>query len=100
MRGDSCMSQRLVKVCKRLVVTVGVVAALIAPTMGVATTSPVFTSPAYAVAKSSTVYRTRTGSCYHKGSCRHLRQSKIKTNVVKAKKLGLRACKVCRLPSK
>ena len=94
------MSQRLIKACKQAVVAVGIIAALITPAVGTATVSPIFTSPVLAAAKSSTVYITRTGSCYHRGTCRYLRQSKIKTNVVKAKKLGQRACKVCKPPSK
>jgi hypothetical protein len=53
--------------------------------------------PIIAVAKKSkTVYITRTGKKYHKGSCRYLKKSKIKTTKAKAKKQGYKACKVCK----
>lgn len=35
--------------------------------------------------KSETVYITKTGKCYHKSWCKHLRQSKIPLNKEKAK---------------
>jgi hypothetical protein len=97
--GDS-VSQKLIQTCKRIVVTFGVVAALVAPVVGTASTSPVFTTPAFAAVRSSTVYITRTGKCYHRGSCRWLYASKIKSNVAAAKRRGLRACKVCSPPSR
>ena len=94
------MNQRTVLVLKRLVVSVGVIAALVTPTVGLSTQSPVFTSIAQAAKKSSTVYITRTGHRYHRRSCRYLKRSKIKTNVVKAKRLGNTRCKVCKPPKK
>ena len=42
------------------------------------------------------VYITRTGTKYHRGSCRYLRQSKIKISRSKAIAQGYEACKVCR----
>lgn len=45
---------------------------------------------------SKTVYITRTGSKYHKSSCRYLSRSKIKIDYSKAKKQGYTACKVCK----
>lgn len=42
------------------------------------------------------VYVTKTGKKYHKGSCHHLRQSKIKTTQSAAEKSGYTACKVCK----
>lgn len=42
------------------------------------------------------VYVTKTGKKYHKASCHHLRQSKIKTTQTEAKKQGYTACKVCK----
>lgn len=43
-----------------------------------------------------TVYVTRTGEKYHRGSCRHLRRSKIPMSLYDAKRAGYTACKVCR----
>jgi hypothetical protein len=94
------VNQNLIQTCKRFVVAGSVIAALVVPAVGTATTSPVFTKPAFAAARSSTVYITRTGKCYHRGTCRWLYASKIKSNVAAAKKRGLRACKVCDPPLK
>jgi hypothetical protein len=44
----------------------------------------------------SVVYVTRTGTKYHKSSCRYLSQSKIKTTLKKAIAAGNGACKVCK----
>lgn len=44
----------------------------------------------------TTVYITRTGAKYHRGSCHHLRQSKIKTTKSEAVSSGYGACKNCR----
>ncbi len=43
-----------------------------------------------------TVYVTRTGDKYHRGSCRYLRQSKIAISKSEAKKQGYTPCKVCK----
>lgn len=43
-----------------------------------------------------TVYVTKTGSKYHKGSCHYLKKSKIKTSKSRAKNAGYSACKVCK----
>lgn len=48
--------------------------------------------------QSITVYITRTGECYHRGSCYHLRQSKIATTLSQAKSIGYRACSHCSPP--
>lgn len=45
---------------------------------------------------SYTVYITRTGECYHRGSCRYLYASKIPISKSRAISIGYRACKVCR----
>lgn len=45
------------------------------------------------------VYITKTGKKYHRGSCRYLKQSKIKTTLKKAKRAGYGACKVCKPPT-
>jgi len=42
------------------------------------------------------VYITKTGTKYHKSSCRYLNQSKIKTTLKKAVAAGNVACKVCK----
>lgn len=42
------------------------------------------------------VYITKTGTKYHKGSCHHLRNSKIKTTKSEAQKAGYTACKTCK----
>jgi hypothetical protein len=44
-----------------------------------------------------TVYITRTGEKYHRGSCRYLRQSKIAVTLAEARK-GYAPCSVCRPP--
>lgn len=44
----------------------------------------------------STVYITRTGAKFHRGSCRYLRESKIKISRSKAIAQGYEPCKVCR----
>ncbi|MDQ3802960.1 MAG: hypothetical protein M3416_03790 [Acidobacteriota bacterium] len=43
-----------------------------------------------------TVYITRTGERYHRGSCRHLHSSKIPVSLREAKSRGYTPCKVCR----
>jgi len=42
------------------------------------------------------VYVTNTGKKYHKGNCRYLSKSKIKTTKSKAQNSGYTACKVCK----
>lgn len=44
------------------------------------------------------VYITKTGKKYHRGSCRHLRKSKIKVSLDDAKERGYKPCKVCKPP--
>lgn len=41
------------------------------------------------------VYKTKTGKRFHKGSCFHLYNSKIKTNITDAYNEGLTPCKHC-----
>lgn len=64
-----------------------------------ATSSPDyrFTAQRKQDADSITVYVTRTGAKYHRGSCRYLRQSKIPTSLKEARRM-YDACKVCRPP--
>jgi len=42
------------------------------------------------------VYTTKTGKKYHRGYCRYLSKSKIKTTIQRAKNFGYTACKVCK----
>ena len=48
------------------------------------------------MAASDIVYTTRTGECYHRGSCSCLKKSKIRTTRGEAEKSGYRACSKCR----
>ena len=48
------------------------------------------------VVKEQVVYITKTGKKYHKGSCHHLKKSKIEIKKSKAKELGYTACAVCK----
>ncbi|WP_158095863.1 hypothetical protein [Erysipelatoclostridium sp. An173] len=42
-----------------------------------------------------TVYKTRTGDCYHHSGCRYLSRSCIPVSRSGAISQGLRACSVC-----
>jgi len=58
----------------------------------------VSTPPIQASAKSTTVYITETGKCYHKSKkCRGLSRARkiYKTTLSDAKADGLRPCKIC-----
>ena len=46
----------------------------------------------------ATVYITRTGECYHKGTCSCLSKSKIETTLGEATDNGYRACSKCHPP--
>lgn len=59
----------------------------------------ILVSPALAMGGNTVVYITRTGECYHTGSCRHLKKSKIEITLADAVARGYRACKVCCPPS-
>ena len=48
---------------------------------------------------SQTVYVTKTGSKYHKSSCRYLKSSKISISLSDTKEKGFTACSVCKPPS-
>lgn len=45
-----------------------------------------------------TVYKTRTGKCYHESTCVHLRSSKTEITLAAAKEENLRPCKTCNPP--
>lgn len=60
---------------------------------------PQFATVSYVEAKSTksqTVYITKTGSKYHKSTCRTLKKSKIKVTLKQAKADGNEPCKVCK----
>lgn len=60
-------------------------------------TSAAEEAPALAIENNDvTVYITKTGECYHRGSCRYLHSSKIPILKNKAIALGYRPCKVCK----
>ena len=46
-----------------------------------------------------TVYITKTGAKYHRGSCRYLSRSKIPISLEEAKNKGYGACSVCKPPT-
>lgn len=52
--------------------------------------------PARTVPGITTVYVTKSGKKYHRGTCRFLAKSKIPISLSQAKKRGLTACKVCK----
>ena len=54
----------------------------------------ILVSPALAAGGNTVVYITCTGECYHTGSCRHLKKSKIEITLADAVARGYRACKV------
>lgn len=54
--------------------------------------------PARAAEDSTRVYVTKTGECYHRGFCWHLRKSKIEIDLDEAVEEGYRPCKNCRPP--
>ena len=59
----------------------------------------ILVSPALAAGGNTVVYITRTGECYHTGSCRYLKKSKIEITLADAVARGYRACKVCCPPN-
>jgi hypothetical protein len=44
------------------------------------------------------VYITKTGGCYHRKNCSHLKKSKIEIKLSEAKRRGFRACSKCKPP--
>lgn len=60
------------------------------------------TSPAHAESSDArvTVYRTRTGTKYHREGCRHLSKSKIPISLQQAQTMGYTPCAVCRPPAR
>lgn len=56
-----------------------------------------FSPPPLRAALEETVYVTKTGEKYHRGSCQYLRKSKIAIKLSEAKK-RYTACSVCKPP--
>ncbi len=50
----------------------------------------------YSFPVNQVVYVTKTGSKYHKNSCKYLKDSKIETTKSTAKRDGYTACSVCK----
>jgi methylphosphotriester-DNA--protein-cysteine methyltransferase len=50
----------------------------------------------YSNVLAQTVYTTKTGEKYHKGSCGYLKNSKKEITIDKAMELGYSACSVCK----
>jgi hypothetical protein len=48
---------------------------------------------------SPTVYITKTGKCYHSGSCQYLKKSCIPVSLEEAVRLGKVPCSVCKPPT-
>lgn len=59
------------------------------------TTTFLLAAPVKAEKRECVVYVTRTGERFHHGSCRYLRQSKIRISRAQALKAGYTPCKVC-----
>ena len=55
-------------------------------------TKPISKAPT----KTLTVYATKTGNEYYRGSCRNLKRSKIRISLANAKLRGLGPCSICR----
>lgn len=62
----------------------------------IALTQAAHAFPAATAKNEQTVYITRTGEKYHRGSCRYLHSSKIAIKKSEARAQGYDACKVCR----
>ena len=61
-----------------------------------ASTTPAAATPRYVpLAASKYVYVAKTGTKYHKTSCRYVKKSKKKVTLKWAKAHGYKACKVC-----
>lgn len=44
------------------------------------------------------VYITKTGGCYHRKNCSHLKKSKIEIKLSEAKRRGFKPCSKCKPP--
>jgi hypothetical protein len=61
-------------------------------------TPPTYIAPTAVNQEEITVYVTRTGEKYHRGSCRYLRKSRIPISLTDAKR-DYGACSVCKPPT-
>ncbi len=96
MRG---VSQRFV----RALIGIAICLSFVAPALSVHATELKPTSAQtvqWSVARTTYVYKTRTGHRYHRGSCRYLAWSKKRVTLKRAKSMGLTPCKVCGPPRK
>jgi hypothetical protein len=64
-------------------------------TISVALAAPSLVYAAIDHTKPQTVYITKTGQKFHRGTCKHLKYSKIPVDIEEAIRLGYDACKVC-----
>ena len=85
----------------RLAISLLIAAFLLVPTVGCSSDSSVPVASAAAATTTDrreiTVYVTRTGQKYHRGSCRHLARSKFPMPLSEAKR-EYDPCKVCSPP--
>ena len=85
----------------RLAISMMIAVFLLVPTVGCSSNSSVPVASAAAATATDkrevTVYVTRTGQKYHRGSCRHLAKSKFPMPLSEAKR-AYDACKVCSPP--
>ncbi len=85
----------------RLATSLLIAALLLVPTVGCSGDSSVPVASAAAATTTDkreiTVYVTRTGQKYHRGSCRHLARSKFPMPLSEAKR-AYDPCKVCSPP--
>jgi hypothetical protein len=79
---------------RRLLLTLTIALVLLGGAFYTAPTHPTFA--AQRDESRATVYVTRTGERYHRGSCHHLRRSKFAVSISEAKRQGYTPCKVCR----
>ena len=89
------VSRRLVLVPVLLVLGLLLAAPLTQGTTATASSSSVAAPPSSKAPVKDTVYITKTGKKYHRGTCRYLKKSKIAISRKKAMK-RYQPCKVCK----
>lgn len=77
----------------KILASMSVVAVILGVAILIGYNEPVFETRSFA-SVSDTVYRTRTGSCYHRANCGYLKSS-IELSEAEAIEQGLRACSRC-----
>ena len=70
----------------------------VAPSALITPNAPAYATPVKTPAQGvgASVYKTKTGSKYHRGTCSYLKSSKTPISVQQAKSEGLGPCSVCR----